>query len=143
MATLESGLLTITLVAAENSSHSTFAPMGSVVVTPMTYRRLNNDGNDASGALVDAAIPGGRVAPYRITFNQRVQTLLALSDLNCTPDARTGVVTCSRRHRGFTAEMIVQAQSTFDTIKQTTLDTMKLCSGDSLTGTFPAPCGSQ
>ena len=190
MATLESSILTNTLVASKNGGNSTSTAMGSVVVTPKVYQCPSNDCSGASGALVDITTLGGTVTPNQVTFNQRLQTLSAsLSGLNCTADPTTGVVTCADPETialllstmsangfnflvetpgqgvyqvqlgialeasastnalpagaaatvavaaGSLVEMIVQAQTPFDTIK--------LCSGGSATGTSPASCGPQ
>ena len=190
MATLESSILTNTLVASKNGTNSTSSAMGAVVVTPKVYLCPSNDCSGRSGALVDIITLGGTVTPNQVTFNQRVQTLSAsLSGLNCTADLTTGVVTCADPETislllstmsangfnflvqtpgqgvyqvqlgialeasastnglpagaaatvavaaGSLVEMIVQAQTPFDTIK--------LCSGGSATGTSAANCGPQ
>ena len=191
MATLESSILTNTLVASKNGQNSTSSAMGSVVVTPKVYFCPNNDCSGASGTLVDIATMGGSVTPNQVTFNQRLQTLSAsLQGLNCTVDATTGVLTCTDPETiglllstmsangfnflvqtpgqgvyqvqlgvalestastnalpagaqamvgvgaGSLVEMLVQAQTPFDSIK--------LCSGGPQTGAGgPANCGPQ
>jgi hypothetical protein len=191
MATLESSILTNTLVASKGGVKSTSTASGSVIVVPKVYLCPGNDCSGASGALVDIATIGGSVTPSVVTFNQRAQTLSAsLAGLNCTADALTGVVTCADPETiglllstmsangfnflvqtpgqgvyqvqlgialeaaattdampagaqatvgvgaGSLVEMIVQAQTPFDTIK--------LCSGGPATGDAgPASCGPQ
>jgi hypothetical protein len=190
MATLESSILTNTLVASKNGNNSTSTASGAVIVTPKVFECPNGDCSGASGALVDITGIGGSVTPNHVTFNQRIQTLSAdLLGLGCTADAVTGVVTCTDPETiglilsttsangfnflvqtpgqgvyqvqlgvaleasattnalpagaqamvgvgaGSLIEMIVQAQTPFDSIK--------LCSGGSSTGTAPANCGPQ
>jgi len=188
MATLESSILTNTLVASKNGGNSTSSASGAVIVTPKVYQCPSNDCSGASGLLVDITTLGGSVTPDHVTFNQRTQTLSAsLSGLNCTLDA-TGVLTCTDPETiglllstmsangfnflvqtpgqgvyqvqlgialeasattnalpagalatvgvgaGSLVEMIVQAQTPFDTIK--------VCSGGPQAGTGgPANCG--
>ena len=96
MATLESSILTNTLVASKNGQNSMSTAMGAVVVTPKVYFCPSNDCSGASGTLVDIATMGGSVTPNQVTFNQRLQTLSAsLQGLNCTIDATTGILTCT------------------------------------------------
>jgi hypothetical protein len=189
MATLESSILTDTVVASKNGQNSTSSAMGSVVVTPKVYLCPSDDCSGASGALVDITTMGGSVTPNVVTFNQRLQTLSAsLQGLNCTIDSTTGILTCTNPETiglllstmsangfnflvqtpgqgtyqvqlgvalqadastnalpagaqamvgvaaGSLVEMLVQAQTPFDTIK--------LCSGGPQTGTTgPANCG--
>jgi len=96
MATLESSILTNTMVASKNGGNSTSTATGAVVVRPHVMYCPNNDCSGASGALVDITTMGGSVTPSVVTFNQRSQTLSAsLAGLNCTIDATTGVLTCS------------------------------------------------
>lgn len=191
MATLESSILTNTLVASKNGNNSTSSASAAVIVTPKVYQCPSNDCSGASGALVDITTVGGTVTPDHVTFNQRTQTLSAsLSGLNCTISATTGVLTCTDPETiglllstmsangfnflvqtpgqgvyqvqlgialeaaantnslqagaqatvgvgaGSLVEMIVQAQTPFDTLK--------LCSGGPETGTGgPANCGPQ
>ena len=191
MATLESSILTNTLVASKNGGNSTSTASGSVIVTPKVYWCPNNDCSGGSGALVDITKIGGTVTPNQVTFNQRTQTLSAsLQGLNCTIDATTGVLTCTDPETiglllstmsangfnflvqtpgqgvyqvqlgialeaaattnalpagaqatvgvgaGSLVEMIVQAQTPFDTIK--------LCAGGPSTGNGgPTNCGPQ
>jgi hypothetical protein len=190
MATLESRILTNTLVASKNGDRSSSTATGAVVVTPKVYLCPNNDCSGASGALVDITKLNGSVTPDHVTFNQRTQTLNAsLSGLNCTLNA-SGVLTCedpetielllsTMSSNGFNflvqtpgqgvyqvqlgialqatattnslaagalatvgvaagslVEMIVQAQTPFDTVK--------VCSGGPQTGSGgPANCGPQ
>jgi hypothetical protein len=190
MATLESSILTNTLVASKGGNNSTSSAMGAVVVTPKVYQCPNNDCSGASGLLVDITTLGGSVTPNQVTFNQRLQTLSAnLAGLPCTTDPQTGVLVCppetidlllsTMSANGFNflvqtpgqgvyqvqlgialeatasttslpagaaatvavaagslVEMIVQAQTPFDSIA--------LCKGTSNTiGGDPAPCGPQ
>jgi hypothetical protein len=191
MATLESSILTNTLVASKNGNQSTSMASAAVIVTPKVYQCPNNDCSGASGALVDITTLGGSVTPSQVTFNQRLQQLTAtLSGLNCTIDATTGMLTCADPETiglllstmsangfnflvqtpgqgvyqvqlgialeaaastnalpagaqamvgvaaGSLVEMIVQAQTPFDTIK--------ICPGGPQTGTGgPANCGPQ
>src|SRR5262245_26119860 len=191
MATLESSILTNTLVASKNGANSTSTASGSVIIVPKVYLGPGNDCSGASGALVDITTIGGAVTPKQVTFNQRIQTLSAsLQGLNCTIDAATGILTCTdpetiglllstMSSNGFNflvqtpgqgvyqvqlgvalqapatanalpagaqamvgvgagslVEMVVQAQTPFDSIK--------LCSGGPPTGGGgPANCGPQ
>lgn len=190
MATLESSILTNTVVASKNGGPSTSTASGTVIVTPKVYLCPNNDCTGASGALVDITTMGGSVTPNQVTFNQRTQTLTAsLQGLNCTLNT-LGVLTCTDPETigllistmsangfnflvqtpgqgvyqvqlgialeasasttslpagaqatvgvgaGSLVEMIVQAQTPFDTIK--------VCNGGPQTGTGgPANCGPQ
>src|SRR5262249_17062768 len=94
MATLESSILTNTLVASKGGNNSTSSAMGAVVVTPKVYLCPSNDCSGASGALVDITTLGGSVTPNQVTFNQRLQTLSAsLAGLPCTTDL-SGVLVC-------------------------------------------------
>jgi hypothetical protein len=96
MATLESSILTNTVVASKNGGNSTSTASGSVIVTPKVYLCPSNDCSGGSGALVDITKIGGTVTPNHVTFNQRSQTLSAsLQGLNCTIDAASGVLTCT------------------------------------------------
>src|SRR5437763_4042187 len=97
MATLESSILTNTLVASKNGNNSTSSASGSVIVTPKVYQCPSDDCSGASGPLVDITKGlGGTVTPSSVTFNQRTQTLSAsLTGLNCTTDLTTGVLTCA------------------------------------------------
>src|SRR5438105_6655860 len=96
MATLESSILTNTLVASKNGGNSTSTASGSVIVTPKVYRCPSNDCSGNSGVLVDITTLGGTVTPNRVTFNQRTQTLSAsLSGLGCTISTTTGILTCT------------------------------------------------
>jgi hypothetical protein len=191
MATLESSILTNTLVASKNGANSASTATGSVIVVPKVYLCPSNDCSGASGALVDITTIGGTVTPNQVTFNQRIQTLSAsLQGLNCTIDPGTGVLTCTNPETiglllstmsangfnflvqtpgqgvyqvqlgvalqatantnalpagaqamvgvgaGSLVEMVVQAQTPFDTIK--------LCKGGPQTGdSGPANCGPQ
>ena len=63
MATLESSILTNTLVASKNGTNSTSSAMGAVVVTPKVYLCPSNDCSGRSGALVDIITLGGTVTP--------------------------------------------------------------------------------
>ena len=190
MATLESSILTNTVVASKGGSNSTSTASGAVIVTPKVYLCPNNDCSGASGTLVDITTMGGAVTPDHVTFNQRTQTLSAsLAGLNCTANT-AGVITCTDPETiglllstmsangfnflvqtpgqgvyqvqlgvaleaaattnalpagaqatvgvgaGSLVEMIVQAQTPFDTIK--------VCNGGPQTGTGgPANCGPQ
>jgi hypothetical protein len=189
MATLESSILTDTLVASKNGSNSTSSAAGAVIVTPKVYSCPSNDCTGASGALVDITTIGGTVTPNHVTFNQRQQTLSAdLLGLGCTLNV-VGTVVCSTPETielilsttsangfnflvqtpgqgvyqvqlgiaveaaattnalpagaratvavgaGSLVEMIVQAQTPFDTIK--------LCNGGSAGASAPSPCGPQ
>ena len=191
MATLESSILTNTVVASKNGGNSTSTATGSVIVVPKVYLCPNNDCSGASGTLVDITAIGGTVTPNQVTFNQRTQTLSAsLQGLNCTIDAATGVLNCTDPETiglllstmsangfnflvqtpgqgvyqvqlgialqatattnalpagaqatvgvgaGSLVEMVVQAQTPFDSIK--------LCTGGPQTGNSgPANCGPQ
>jgi len=191
MATLESSILTNTVVASKNGNSSTSSASGSVIVVPKVYYCPGNDCSGASGVLVDISTMGGSVTPSQVTFNQRTQTLTAsLQGLNCTIDPTTGVLTCADPETigllistmsangfnflvqtpgqgvyqvqlavalqssastnalpagaqamvgvgaGSLVEMVVQAQTPFDTIK--------LCKGGPQTGDGgPANCGPQ
>jgi hypothetical protein len=96
MATLESSILTNTLVASKNGANSTSSASGAVVVKPHVMYCPNNDCSGASGDLVDITTIGGTVTPSVVTFNQRTQTLSAtLQGLNCTIDSATGLLTCT------------------------------------------------
>src|SRR5947207_929654 len=53
MATLESSILTNSLVASKNGTNSTSSAMGAVVVTPKVYLCPSNDCSGRSGALVE------------------------------------------------------------------------------------------
>jgi len=185
MATLESSILTETVVASKNGNTSSATATGAVVVKPHVFTCPSSDCSGASGALVDITKLGGTVTPSVVTFNQRSQTLTAnLLGLGCTLNG-VGVVVCTSPETiglilsttsangfnflvqtpgqgvyqvqleiGLTAtatvnslpagsaasvgvgagslvEMIVQAQTPFDTIK--------LCSGGS--ATVGAACG--
>jgi hypothetical protein len=187
MATLESSILTDTLVASKNGNNSTSSASGAVIVTPKVYLCPSNDCTGASGALVDITTLGGTVTPNHVTFNQRSQTLSAnLLGLGCTLN-EVGVVVCTDPETielilsttsangfnflvqtpgqgvyqvqlgiaveaaattnalpagaralvgvgaGSLVEMIVQAQTPFDTIK--------ICNGGSSSGGAPSPCG--
>jgi hypothetical protein len=95
MATLESSILTNTLVASKNGANSTSTAMGAVVVKPHVMYCPSNDCSGASGDLVDITTMGGSVTPSAVTFNQRAQTLSAsLSGLNCTLNS-SGILTCT------------------------------------------------
>src|SRR5262249_21707416 len=94
MATLESSILTNTVVASKGGSNSTSTASGAVIVVPKVYLCPSNDCSGGSGALVDITTIGGAVTPDRVTFNQRTQTLNAsLAGLNCTANTGTGVIT--------------------------------------------------
>src|SRR5262245_25881363 len=96
MATLESSILTNTLVASKNGGNSSSTASGAVVVRPHVMFCPGNDCSGASGALVDITMIGGSVTPSVVTFNQRTQTLSAsLAGLNCALDSTTGVLTCT------------------------------------------------
>src|SRR5215475_12082645 len=96
MATLESSILTNTLVASKNGGNSTSTAFGAVVVKPHVMFCPSNDCSGASGALVDITSMGGSVTPSSVIFNQRMQTLSAsLSGLNCALDSTTGILTCT------------------------------------------------
>lgn len=96
MATLESSILTNTLVASKNGGNSSSTASGAVVVRPHVMFCPGNDCSGASGALVDITTIGGSVTPSVVTFNQRTQTLSAsLAGLNCALDSTTGVLTCT------------------------------------------------
>jgi hypothetical protein len=96
MATLESSILTDTMVASKNNTNSNSTATGSVIVTPKVYQCPSNDCSGTSGALVDITTIGGTVTPSHVTFNQRMQTLSAsLQGLNCTIDSGTGILTCT------------------------------------------------
>jgi len=77
MATLESSILTNTVVASKGGNNSTSTASASVIVTPKVYLCPSNDCSGASGTLVDITTMGGSVTPDRVTFNQRTQTLSA------------------------------------------------------------------
>jgi hypothetical protein len=95
MATLESSILTNTLVASKNGGNSMSIATGAVIVRPHVMYCPNNDCSGASGALVDITTMGGSVTPSVVTFNQRSQTLSAsLAGLNCTAGSN-GILTCS------------------------------------------------
>src|SRR5215831_5058004 len=95
MATLESSILTNTLVASKNGANSQSTATGAVVVKPHVMYCPSNDCSGASGDLVDITTMGGSVTPSAVTFNQRAQTLNAsLQGLNCTLNA-SGVLTCT------------------------------------------------
>src|SRR5215813_12098312 len=96
MATLESSILTNTIVASKNGEKSVASASGSVIVVPKVYLCPSNDCSGASGTLVDITTIGGSVTPDHVTFNQRTQTLSAsLAGLNCTANTTTGVITCT------------------------------------------------
>src|SRR5260221_12191859 len=71
MATLESSILTNTLVASKNGGNSTSTASGAVVVRPHVMFCPGNDCSGASGALTDITTLGGTVIPSVVTFNQR------------------------------------------------------------------------
>jgi len=96
MATLESSILTNTLVASKNGGNSTSTAFGAVVVKPHVMFCPSKDCSGASGALVDITSMGGSVTPSSVIFNQRMQTLSAsLSGLNCALDSTNGILTCT------------------------------------------------
>ena len=97
MASLETSLLTDTLVSSNGGNKSSSTAMGSIVVTPHVFQCPSNDCSGASGALVEcttntAASPCA-VFPNRVTFDERQQTLSASLAGICS--LTNGILTCT------------------------------------------------
>lgn len=110
MASLETSLLTDTLVSSSGGNKSTSTAMGSIVVTPHVFQCPSNDCSGGSGALVEcttntAASPCA-VFPNRVTFDERQQTLSASLAGICT--LVSGVLTCTTPE---TIELILSTTS--------------------------------
>jgi hypothetical protein len=97
MASLETSLLTDTLVSSSGGNKSTSSAMGSIVVTPHVFQCPSNDCSGGSGPLVECtsntAISPCAVFPNKVTFDERQQTLSASLNGVCTTTLL--VLTCT------------------------------------------------
>ena len=110
LASLETSLLTDTLVSSSGGNKSSSTAMGSIVVTPHVFQCPSNDCSGASGALVEctsntAASPCA-VFPNQVTFDERQQTLAASLAGICT--LTSGILTCTTPE---TIELILSTTS--------------------------------
>lgn len=92
MASLETSLLTDTLVSSSGGNKSTSTAEAAVVVTPHLFPCTGN-GVSACGSL--GAEVKGAVTPSVVTFNERQQTLTASLNGICTQNLTTLIVTCT------------------------------------------------
>lgn len=85
---LQSGILTNTLVASKGGARSTSTASATINV------RILIDGQPATVCTTNCA--GGVAYPPQVTYNARTQQLSAqLNGLNCTAGLTTGAVTCT------------------------------------------------
>ena len=110
MASLETSLLTDTLVSSSGGNKSTASAMGSIVVTPHVFQCPSNDCSGNSGALIECtsntATSPCAVFPNQVTFDERQQTLSASLAGICT--LVNTVLTCTTPE---TIELILSTTS--------------------------------
>ena len=110
MASLETSLLTDTLVSSSGGNKSTASAMGSIVVTPHVFQCPSNDCSGNSGALIECtsntATSPCAVFPNQVTFDERQQTLSASLAGICT--LVSTVLTCTTPE---TIELILSTTS--------------------------------
>lgn len=110
MASLETSLLTDTLVSSSGGNKSTASAMGSIVVTPHVFECPSNDCSGNSGPLVECtsntATSPCAVFPNQVTFDERQQTLSASLAGICT--IVNSVLTCTTPE---TIELILSTTS--------------------------------
>ena len=110
MASLETSLLTDTLVSSSGGNKSTASAMGSIVVTPHVFQCPSNDCSGNSGALVECtsntATSPCAVFPNQVTFDERQQALSASLAGICT--LVNTVLTCTTAE---TIELILSTTS--------------------------------
>lgn len=110
MASLETSLLTDTLVSSSGGNKSTASAMGSIVVTPHVFECPSNDCSGNSGPLVECtsntATSPCAVFPNQVTFDEREQTLSASLAGICT--IVNTVLTCTTPE---TIELILSTTS--------------------------------
>jgi hypothetical protein len=92
MASLETSLLTETLVSSSGGTKSFSSAQAAVVVTPHLYPCTSN-GPSACSTL--GAEITGAVTPSVVTFNEREQTLSASLNGICTQNLTTLIITCT------------------------------------------------
>lgn len=110
MASLETSLLTDTLVSSSGGNKSSATATGSIVVTPHVFQCPSNDCSGNSGPLVECtsntATSPCAVFPNQVTFDERQQTLSASLAGICT--LVSGVLTCTTPE---TIELILSTTS--------------------------------
>jgi hypothetical protein len=110
LASLETSLLTDTLVSSSGGNKSSSTATGSIVVTPHVFECPSDDCSGASGALVECtsntATSPCAVFPNQVTFDERQQTLSASLAGLCT--LTSGILTCTTPE---TIELILSTTS--------------------------------